>query len=296
MGAAIDLPYLDIPALLHRHGLSPSKGLGQNFLIDEHYLKLITQKADISADDAVLEVGAGVGNLTRRLAQNANIVVAVEKDLKIIPILNEVVREYGNIRIVAGDILQLDPQQMMQKDGYIAAANIPYYITSALLRHLLEAPLKPSRMVLTIQVEVARRICANPGELSLLALSVQVYGKPQIVLDIPASAFYPLPKVNSAVLRVDLYPQPLIPPELLDDFFHLTKAGFSQKRKMLHNALCAGLTWPKNAVTDLLASASIDSRRRAQTLSLAEWHSLTANYQAIKSTISSEVSNHGKVT
>ncbi len=296
MGAAIDLPYLDIPKLLRRHGLSPSKGLGQNFLVDEHFLKQIAQMADIGSEDAVLEVGAGVGNLTRRLAQHAKIVVAVEKDLKIIPLLNEVVGSYSNIRIVAGDILQLDPQQLMQRDGYIVAANIPYYITSALLRHILEAPLKPRRMVLTIQTEVARRICANPGDLSLLALSVQVYGKPQIVLDIPASAFNPLPKVNSAVLRVELFPQPLIPPELLDDFFHLIKAGFSQKRKMLHNALCAGLAWSKDVVTDLLASANIDSQRRAQTLSIAEWHSLTANYQAIRSKTNSGVSNHRKVT
>lgn len=296
MGAAIDLPYLDIPKLLRRYGLNPSKGLGQNFLIDEHFLKQIAQAADIGTDDAVLEVGAGVGNLTRRLAQNAKTVVAVEKDLKIIPILNEVVKGYGNIRIVAGDILQLDPQQLMPKNGYIAAANIPYYITSSLLRHLLEAPLKPGRMVLTLQAEVARRICAAPGDLSLLALSVQVYGNPQIVLDIPASAFYPLPKINSAVLRVDLFPQPLIPSELLNDFFHLIKAGFSQKRKMLHNALCAGLTWSKNVVTDLLSSAGIDSHRRAQTLSMTEWHSLTANYQVIKSTINSGVSSRGKVT
>lgn len=248
MGAAIDLPCLNIPALLRRHGLSPSKGLGQNFLTDEHFLTQIAQAAEIGADDAVLEVGAGVGNLTRRLAQNAKIVVAVEKDLRIIPILNEVIRRYSNIRIVAGDILRLDPQQLVQKNDYIVAANIPYYITSALLRHLLEAPLKPRRMVLTIQAEVARRICALPGGLSLLALSVQVYGKPQIVLDIPASAFYPPPRVNSALLRVDLFPQPLIPPMLLDDFFHLIKAGFSQKRKMLYNVLSAGLAWPRRAV------------------------------------------------
>lgn len=294
MGAAIELPYLDIPALLRRHGLSPSKGLGQNFLIDEHFLKQITRAADIGADDAVLEVGAGVGNLTRRLAENANIVVAVEKDLNIISLLNEVVKAYSNIRIVAGDILQLEPQQLVPKDKYIAAANIPYYITSALLRHLLGAPLKPRRMVLTIQTEVARRICASAGDLSLLALSVQVYGKPQIVLDIPATAFYPLPKVNSAVLRVDLFPQPLIPPALLDDFFHLIKAGFSQKRKMLHNALYAGLAWPRNAVDELLVNANIDPKRRAQTLSIAEWHSLTMIYQASKLKINSRVSNRGK--
>jgi 16S rRNA (adenine1518-N6/adenine1519-N6)-dimethyltransferase len=275
VGAAINISPLNIPALLRKHVISPNKGLGQNFLVDENYLEQIASAAEISTQDSVLEVGAGIGNLTLWLAQTARQVVAVEKDLRLIPILKEVIGSTGNVRIVAGDILQLDPQKLMVDSGYIAAANIPYYITSALFRHLLEAPLKPSRMVLTIQGEVAKRICAKPGKLSLLALSVQVYGKPQIVLEIPALAFYPQPKVNSAMLRVDLYPQPLIPTERLDEFFRLIKAGFSQKRKMLHNALSAGLAWPKEQADELLTRANVEPQRRAQTLSMDEWRCLT---------------------
>jgi 16S rRNA (adenine1518-N6/adenine1519-N6)-dimethyltransferase len=275
VGAAVNFSPLNIPVLLRKHAISPNKGLGQNFLVDENYLEQIASAAEISTQDSVLEVGAGIGNLTLWLAQTARQVVAVEKDLRLIPILKEVIGSTGNVRIVAGDILQLDPQKLMVDSGYIAAANIPYYITSALFRHLLEAPLKPSRMVLTIQGEVAKRICAKPGKLSLLALSVQVYGKPQIVLEIPASAFYPQPRVNSAMLRVDLYPQPLIPTERLDEFFRLIKAGFSQKRKMLHNALSAGLAWPKEQADELLTRANVEPQRRAQTLSMDEWRCLT---------------------
>lgn len=285
MGAAINLPTLDIPALLRKHGLNPNKGLGQNFLIDDDYLDQIVRAAEISHEDVVLEIGAGVGNLTRKLAQQARQVVTVEKDPKLIPILNELVGKNEKVRIVAGDILQFDLSKMMEKEGYIVTANIPYYITSALFRHLLEASSKPARVVLTIQAEVARRICADAGDLSLLALSVQVYGKPQVVLDIPAAAFYPIPKVNSTVLRVKLFPEPLIPNDQLDDFFLLIKAGFSQKRKMLHNSLSAGLAWPKDRVSELLQNAGIEAQRRAQNLSIDEWHQLIGCFRTIKRSI-----------
>jgi 16S rRNA (adenine1518-N6/adenine1519-N6)-dimethyltransferase len=280
LGAAIDLPALNIPSLLRRHGLSPNKGLGQNFLIDEHFLEQIALAAEITGQDAVLEVGAGAGSLTRWLAQMAGKVVAVEKDFQLIPVLKEVVGANEKVHIIAGDILQLDAQKIMDHADYLVAANIPYYITSALFRHLLEGEHKPLRMVLTIQAEVARRICASAGQLSLLALSVQVYGNPQIVLDIPAAAFYPAPKVNSAVLRVDLHARPSIPPELMDDFFRLIKAGFSQKRKMLHNTLCAGLAWPKAKVDELLKQAGVDPQRRAQTLTMQEWRRLAEEFHA----------------
>jgi 16S rRNA (adenine1518-N6/adenine1519-N6)-dimethyltransferase len=154
------------------------------------------------------------------------------------------------------------------------AANIPYYITSALLRHLLEAPNPPSRLILTVQKEVADRICAQVGDLSLLALSVQVYSSPKIAAKIPAGAFYPAPKVDSAVVRIDLYPQPLIEPDKLDKYFRLIKAGFSQKRKTLRNAISAGMRWSKDETEKILADAGIDPQRRAQTLSLDEWKSL----------------------
>ena len=282
MGAAIDLPSINIPSLLRKHRLSPHKGLGQNFLIEDRVMQQIVQAAEISPEDTVLEVGAGAGSLTRWLAQSAKRVVAVELDIQLIPLLKEVIGESSKVQIVAGDILQLDPAKLMGADGYVVTANIPYYITSALFRHLLEAAVKPRRLVITVQQEVAERICAGPGAMSLLALSVQVYGNPQMVLSIPASAFYPSPKVDSTTLRVDVYPQPLIASNQLNTFFKLSKAGFSQKRKMLHNALAAGLGWAKEKVDALLEQAHIDPQRRAQTLNLDEWRRLTEIVDSIK--------------
>ena len=245
-------------------------------------MQQIVQAAEISPEDTVLEVGAGTGSLTRWLAQSAKRVVAVELDIQLIPLLKEVIGESSKVQIVAGDILQLDPAKLMGADGYVVTANIPYYITSALFRHLLEAAVKPRRLVITVQQEVAERICAGPGAMSLLALSVQVYGNPQMVLSIPASAFYPSPKVDSTTLRVDVYPQPLIASNQLNTFFKLSKAGFSQKRKMLHNALAAGLGWAKEKVDALLEQAHIDPQRRAQTLNLDEWRRLTEIFDSIE--------------
>jgi 16S rRNA (adenine1518-N6/adenine1519-N6)-dimethyltransferase len=281
MGAGIDLPPLNLPDLLRRHGITPHKGLGQNFLSDDQLLRRIVESAEITSAESVLEIGAGLGSLTRWLVQVAAQVVAVEVDINLIPILTQVLADWKQVRVVSGDILQLDPAALMGKDGYVVVANIPYYITSALFRHLLEARLKPSRMVLTVQREVAQRICARAGELNLLALSVQVYGQPRSLFCIPAGAFYPPPKVDSEVLRVDLYPQPLIPADHLDDFFHLIKAGFGQKRKMLHNALFAGLGCPKERLAELLDRVGIDPQRRAQTLTLDEWRLLTEAYRSL---------------
>jgi 16S rRNA (adenine1518-N6/adenine1519-N6)-dimethyltransferase len=155
--------------------------------------------------------------------------------------------------------------------GYLVVANIPYYITSAVIRHLLESPVKPTRLLLTVQREVAERICAKPGDLSLLALSVQVYGAPSITGKLPAGAFYPPPSVDSACVRVDIHPEPLIPPDSLKGFFRIIKAGFSQKRKTLRNSLSAGLALPPEKTAVLLTAASIDPMRRAETLSIPEW-------------------------
>jgi 16S rRNA (adenine1518-N6/adenine1519-N6)-dimethyltransferase len=270
----MNLSPINVPALLHRHGLSPKKGLGQNFLIDPSALQRIVDSADIQPQDAVLEIGPGLGSLTRHLACAARQVVAVELDEAFIPILQDVLADFKNVRIVQGDMLEQDPAVLMP-DGYLVVANIPYYITSAIIRHLLESKVKPSRLVLTMQREVCDRICAAPGDLSLLALSVQVYGKPQMAVRIPAGAFYPPPKVDSASLRVDLYPQPLIPEQYLELFFRLARAGFSQKRKTLRNSLSGGMHWSTAQATELLQQAGIDPQRRAETLSLPEWKALT---------------------
>jgi 16S rRNA (adenine1518-N6/adenine1519-N6)-dimethyltransferase len=181
--------------------------------------------------------------------------------------------------VVQGNILDIPISEIIDQPNYLVVANIPYNITSAIIRHLLESNPKPRRVVLTIQKEVAERICAKPGDLSLLALSVQVYGKPELVSKIPASAFHPAPKVDSAILRIDIYDEPLVPAEMLKTFFKLTKAGFGQKRKTLRNSLSAGLQIsPKEAET-LLTSAGIDFMRRAETLSIEEWKLLCEKNQ-----------------
>ncbi len=276
------LKAVDVPGLLRAHGLTPRKGLGQNFLADPVILDKVVQAAGVSSDDTVLEIGAGLGTLTRHLARAARKVIAVEIDQNLIPILSQVVAGERNVRIVQGDILSLDPAALMENEPYMVAANIPYYITSAILRHLLESTHRPQRLALTVQREVADRICAVPGDLSLLALSVQVFGAPQPVLRIPAGAFYPPPKVDSVTLRVDLHPTPLIPPEQLDAFFQLAKAGFSQRRKTLRNSLSGGLGWKPERASALLHNAGIDPMRRAETLSLEEWRVLTGYFSEEK--------------
>jgi len=269
------LTALDVPGLLRLNGLTPRKGLGQNFLTDPVILDKVVQAAGVTLGDHVLEIGPGLGSLTRHLARAAMSVTAVEIDQNLIPILRQVVSSEPNVQVIHADILALDPAELMQGKAYAVVANIPYYITSAILRHLLESDHKPQRLTLTVQREVAERICAGPGDLSLLALSVQVYGVPRPVLRIPAGAFYPPPTVDSATLRIDLHPQPLIPSNQLDAFFKLIKAGFSQKRKTLRNALSGGLGWKPDAAVVLLESAGIDPMRRAETLSVEEWRRLT---------------------
>jgi 16S rRNA (adenine1518-N6/adenine1519-N6)-dimethyltransferase len=185
-----------------------------------------------------------------------------------------VLAPYENVRLIHGDILELTPKDLIPEKEYIVVANIPYYITSALIRHLLENEPKPRRIVLTIQKEVARRICAGPGDMSLLALSVQIYGKPHVAASIPAEAFFPVPNVDSAVLVINIYPEPLIQGKRLETFFRLIKAGFSQKRKTLRNSLSSGLHISPTEATDLLTRAHIDPGRRAETLSIEEWEKL----------------------
>ena len=276
----MNLPILDIPQLLHRYGLRPNKSLGQNFLLDETVLQQVVQAARITPQDVVLEIGPGLGSLTRHLAANVHQVVAVEVDSSLIPILKEVVSQFSNVQVVEGDILTLDPVQLVSQAEYLVVANIPYYITSALIRHLLESSSPPRCLVLTVQQEVARRICAVPGDMSLLALSVQVYGHPDVIAHIPASAFYPPPKVDSTIIRIDRFPSPVIPSDELEAFFQLIKAGFSQKRKTLRNALAGGLHMSPPVVEIMLIHAHIDPMRRAETLSLSEWHDLTGVFGA----------------
>lgn len=271
-----NIPPLDAAAVLKRFHIRADKSFGQNFLQDVSALENIVLVAEIQEDDCVLEIGPGLGSLTRYLAVSAKEVTAVELDPDMLPPLRTVLAPYQNVRVVHGDILKTAISEHVHKPDYLVVANIPYYITSAVIRHLLESDptLRARRIVLTIQKEVAERICAKPGDLSLLALSVQVYGKPNIAAIIPTDSFYPAPKVDSAILRIDIHEQPLIPNDLLKTFFKLIKAGFSQKRKTLRNSLSSGLHIKTTESEALLASAGIDFMRRAETLSIDEWKGL----------------------
>jgi 16S rRNA (adenine1518-N6/adenine1519-N6)-dimethyltransferase len=217
--------------------------------------------------------------LTRYLAEKSDKVIAVELDERLLPPLGSVLSKYQNVEIIQGDILDKDPDHLISAEEYVVVANIPYYITSAIIRHLLEASKRPSRMILTVQSEVAERICAQPNKMSLLALSIQLYGHPEIKCNIPASAFYPLPNVDSATVRVDIYPKPVIADQNINAFFRLAKAGFSQKRKTLRNALAGGMGWSKAKSEYLLETAGINPKRRAETLTLEEWSTIVEQSQ-----------------
>lgn len=273
---------MDVVGILRQYGIRPSKGLGQNFLISERVLERIVASAELGLGDVVLEVGPGLGLMTRRLAEACRGVVAVELDGRMVAILAERLADLGNVHVVEADILSVDPAETVAAElglgaapAYKVVANLPYYITSAALRHLLEGSQRPTLMTVMVQREVAGRLVAAPGGLSVLAVSVQVYGQPEIVARVPAGAFYPAPKVDSAVVRVRVYDEPLVPAGLRERFFRVVRAGFGQKRKQLANSLGAGLALGRAAAAAALAGAGIDPSRRAQTLSVAEWLRLT---------------------
>lgn len=265
--------------LVRRYQIDPKRSLGQNFLIDSAHLDRIVAAAELTRADAVLEIGPGLGTLTERLAAQAGSVVAVELDDRLIELLIGRFAHLPSVRIVHGDILALEPAALLSdaaafqacKQAYKVVANLPYYITSSVLRHLLESKPSPVLAVVMVQKEVAERICAQPGEMSLLAVSVQFYAAPRVVQQTPAGAFYPRPKVDSAVLRLDIYPEPVVTDVPPDRFFQVVRAGFGQKRKQLVNSLSAGLALPKAQVAAALHAAEIDPARRAETLALAEW-------------------------
>ena len=270
---------LDVRWLLRKYGLRPDKALAQNFLIDPASLRRVVEAADLIGDEVVLEIGAGLGSLTRFLAPVSRRVVAVEFDRRLIPPLEEAVASLTNVSIVNDDVLSLDLGDLMGGETYRVVANIPYNITSILIRHLMEAP-HPSRLiVLTLQREVAERIMAGPGEMSLLALSVGVYGRPSLCGRIAAGAFYPRPSVDSAVLRIDVDDRPRIAPSMIDPVFALARAGFGQKRKKLVNALASGLDESRSAVAGWLEEAGIPATTRAQALPVQDWERLTSARQ-----------------
>jgi len=265
---------------LRRCGLHARKGLGQHFLIDEEVLQQVVAAAELASSDAVVEIGPGLGVLTRELAQRAGWVITVELDNSLAAILKQTLAPLGNVTVVNEDILKIDPATLLEgvkgkfpvgQEGYKVVANLPYYITSAVLRHFLESSAKPQSVVVMVQKEVAEAIVAEPGQMSVLSVSVQLYGQPEIVSYVLAESFYPPPEVDSAILRIALYPEPIVAVADTASFFALVRAGFSASRKQIVNSLAQGLGLSKAEVLVVLEKAGIAPQRRAETLSLDEW-------------------------
>ncbi len=269
--------------LLRQSNLRVRKGLGQHFLIDEEVLKLITSAAELTSSDVIMEIGPGLGILTKELSRQAGWVITIELDNRLAAILEQTLASFDNVTTINEDVLKIDPAALLQEQkakfpptidspfSYKVVANLPYYITSPVLRHFLEASVTPQIMVIMVQKEVAEAIVAEPGQMSLLSVSVQFYGKPRIINRVPAQCFYPAPEVDSAILRIDLYPQPAVTVADKESFFELVRAGFSASRKQIGNSLAQGLRLPKAEVLSLLGEAGIVPQRRAETLTLDEW-------------------------
>ena len=264
--------------LCQKYGLTPSKRYGQNYLINSEIVDQIIEASDLSNKDTVLEIGSGFGVLTLALAEKAKKVITFEIEKKIErywdEILNQVQDDTKNIEMIWGNILKFDIEELKIKD-YKLVANLPYQITSAVIRKFLETANKPKIMVLMVQKEVAERICAQPGKMSLLAVSVQCYAEAKIITKVPNSYFWPQPKVDSAIIKLSVFDNShLVEPD--ENFFKIVKAGFSSKRKLLLNNLMGLLGKDKKIeILKILKKVGINDKARAQDLSIQQWHDLT---------------------
>ena len=264
----------EIKNLLNKYETKPSKGLGQNFLIDENVLKKIIESADIKMNDIILEVGPGIGTLTRELAKLSKKVIAVEKDKTMVEILKKTTKDFKNIEIIQGDILK---SELRLPKKYKIVANIPYYLTSPLIRKFLESPPyanQPEEIILMLQKEVAQRICSKPPNMSLLAVSVQFYAEPKIISYVSKNCFWPSPKVDSAIIKIVPRPSALNSTPFRDAFFKVVKAGFSQPRKQLASNLSKILEIDKEKTTTWLLKKNIKPTQRAETLNIENWKNL----------------------
>jgi len=281
---------MPIKKLLQKYHLRPNKRLGQNFLISQRALQKIIQTAKLSKKDTVLEIGPGLGVLTHALAKRAKKVIAVEKDKRIVEILRDELGNYKNVEIIHGDILKLFRSKrhalfatsLLKKgcskkgvplDGYKIVANIPYYLTSFLIRLFLESKNPPQEMVLLVQKEVAQRICAKPPKMNLLAISVQFYGQPKIISYVSKKSFWPQPKVDSAIIKIGKIQKPKN--INIKSFFQVVKAGFSSPRKQLANNLSQKLNLPREEIKEALAQCGLQRQARAANLSINDWINLS---------------------
>lgn len=264
-----------IKEILSMYGASPNTDLGQHFLVEKKYLEQIIEAADLSGKELVLEIGPGMGVLTRELSKRAREVVAIEVDPKMVEILKTICLKCTNLTVKNLDVRNFDPTGI---GDYSIIANLPYYLTSHILRKFLEEKNKPKEMVLLVQKEVAERICATPNRMSLLAISIQFYGSVKMIGVVPREAFYPTPQVSSAIVKIITYKTPLFSDVDPGKFFDLVKSGFGEKRKQLANSLLGFGPYSKEEIIEKLKKSGINPERRAETLSLAEWRTLYGEY------------------
>jgi 16S rRNA (adenine1518-N6/adenine1519-N6)-dimethyltransferase len=260
-------------ALLRRHRIDPKHSLGQNFMVDAAIRDRVADAAGIASGDEVLEVGAGAGALTVALAQRSRRLVAVELDRRLIPVLRDVVGGLDNVEVVESDILKVDQAALFPAGGHIVAGNIPYNLTGALIRKLLDAAPRPRRLCLVVQKEVAERWTAASGA-SLATVAVQVFATARLLFTIPASAFMPPPRVDSACVALDVRERPAVNVPDLDSFFRLVEAVFQFRRKQLGGALGRISGAGSTSAGARLREVGIEPERRPQTLSLAEWETV----------------------
>jgi len=268
-----------IRLILQEYKMFAQKRLGQHFLVNRDVLDEITQAAQLKDTDEILEIGPGLGVLTRALAQQAQRVVGIEKDVSMAKACRGINSDLTNIKIVEGNALALNDtffQEYFPKSKYKLVANLPYYLTSAVIRFFLNSRYRPAMMVLMVQKEVAERIVALPPDANLLSVAVQFYGTAEIITKVPNNNFWPIPKVDSAVIRI--IPHKKLPAKIDDQkFFRLVKAGFGERRKQLHNSLSGGLHLDDAKVKKILTKTGISPDRRAQTLTITDWIKLYQN-------------------
>ncbi|MBI2906810.1 MAG: ribosomal RNA small subunit methyltransferase A [Chloroflexi bacterium] len=261
---------------LRQLGLHPRKRWGQNFLVDTAVLEEIISAADLSPADIVVEVGPGLGVLTEGLIRNAGKVICIEVDAALAGGLSRYFADKPNFTLINADVLNVKPGDLFTtgKTEYKVVANIPYYITAPILRHFLEASVKPRLMVVMVQKEVAQSIAAARGDMAVLSIAVQFYGRPSIVSYVPARSFYPRPKVDSAILKIEVYTTPAVEVADPEAFFAAVRAGFSAPRKQLRNSLAQGLNTSVSEASAFLHKADIDPKQRPEDLSLEQWAAL----------------------
>ncbi len=263
-----------LKAILQSKNLWAKKMLGQNFLVDQEALDKIVDAADLYEGDEVVEVGPGTGFLTEQLIQKVKHVTSVELDQDMVDILKAQFSLTENLTLIHSDILKLRTQDYGLKTKHFkVVANIPYYITSPVIRHFLQGEIRPKVMVLLVQKEVAQKICSLKGR-SFITMETAVQGHPEYIGTIPASSFYPSPQVDSAILKITVFPEPKVPEDQLDDFLRIVKFGYSQKRKKLTNSLGAGLHKETLEMRELLIQANINPEVRAEDLEVEDWKRL----------------------